>query len=148
MTAAAIRRLDDLRGFRGAPSLTREQRDQLQAELRQRLADCDWCTIGIMAPSSAAALEALRSLERALRWPPLDASSLEATSGPVFLKGHQRNGSLRVREEAGLGEGLLITGHSESGSTAADTWGPLPLDLFVDAPSASGSEGSDGTTGL
>ncbi|MEB3261129.1 MAG: DUF1824 family protein [Cyanobacteriota bacterium] len=148
MTGASIRRLDDLRGFRCAPSLTPEQREGLRAELRQRLDACDWCTIGIMAPSSAAALEALRSFERALGWPPLEADSLEATNGPVFLKGHQRNASLRAREEAGLGEGVLITGHSDVASPAADTWGPLPLDLFADAPPASSPEEGDGTTAL
>jgi hypothetical protein len=148
MSAAAIGRLDDLRGFRGAPSLNPEQRDHLREELRQRLDACDWCTIGIMAPSSDAALAALRSFERALRWLPLEANSLEATTGPVFLKGHQRNGSLRVREEEGLGEGVLITGHSDVASSAADTWGPLPLDLFADVPLVSSPEGGDGTTSL
>jgi hypothetical protein len=148
MTAAAIRQLEDLRGFRGAPPLSPEQRGQLRVELRQRLAACDWCTIGVMASSSGAAREALRSFERALGWPVLDTASLEATSGPVFLKGHQRNGSVRVREEAGLGEGVLITGHSDGDPMAADTWGPLPLDLFADDPLASSSEGGAGPTGL
>ena len=37
MTAQEITRLDDLRGFRGAPPLTPAQRLQLQAELRRRV---------------------------------------------------------------------------------------------------------------
>jgi hypothetical protein len=134
MSAEAIQHLHDLRGFRNAPRLTLEQRDQLIEELRQRLARCDWCTIGVMAPSSTAALKAMHGYERALGWPSLDTFDLEPTHGPVFLKGHQRNGSVRVREETGLGEGVLITGHSGDDPLAADTWGPLPLDLFADRP--------------
>jgi hypothetical protein len=148
MTTASIRRLEDLRGFRGAPPLTPEQGARLLEELLERLAACDWCTIGVMAPSRAAAVAALRDFERALGWPALDASHLEPTDGPVFLKGHQRHGSLRVREESGLGEGVLITGHCDVESTAADTWGPLPLDLFADASQGASSEGDERTTGL
>ena len=49
----------------------------------------------------------------------------------MFLKGNQRNGGFRVRQEGGLGEGLLITGHNPEAPEAEDTWGPLPLDLFA-----------------
>jgi hypothetical protein len=146
MTAQEITRLDDLRGFRGAPPLTPAQRLQLQAELRQRVAACDWCTIGVMAPASEVALEALRWFENALGWPPLATASAAAdTKGPVFLKGNQSYGTLLVREEAGLGEGVLISGHSATNPAAEDTWGPLPLDLFASEPAR---EGDDGATGL
>lgn len=146
MTPEEIGQLADLRGFRGAPPLSPAQRGQLQAELRQRLAACDWCTIGVMAPASAVALAALRGFERALGWPPLATETAAAEPrGPVFLKGHQRNGTVLVREEAGLGEGVLISGHSDSDPTAADTWGPLPLDFFASEP-GQGAEG--GATGL
>jgi hypothetical protein len=146
MTATEITRLEDLRGFRGAPPLTPAQRVRLQAELRQRVSACDWCTIGVMAPASGVARSALRSFERALGWPPLaDASAAEDPQGPVFLKGHQRNGTVRLREEAGLAEGVLISGHSAADPGAEDTWGPLPLDLFASDP---GQGGGDGATGL
>ena len=148
MTAETMRSLGDLRGFRGAPPLTTEQRCQLQAELRQRVAACDWCTIGVMAPSGEVAWEALRRFERALDWPPLVADTHPPADlqGPVFLKGHQRNGRVLARAEAGLGEGVLITGHSDADPAAEDTWGPLPLDLFPeDLP---GTRGDGGTAGL
>jgi Domain of unknown function (DUF1824) len=148
MTGAPIQRLEDLRGLRAAPPLTAEQGARLREELLGRLAACDWFTIGVMAPSSAVALAALRDVERALGWPALDASPLEPTEGPVFLKGHQRHGSLRVREESGLGEGVLITGHCDVESPAEDTWGPLPLDLFADTPPGRASTGDAGTAGL
>jgi hypothetical protein len=145
MMEREIARLDDLRGFRGAPPLTPAQRLRLQAELRQRLAACDWFTIGVMAPSSGAAWQALRSYERALGWPPLASPNAEEASGPVFLKGHQRNGTVRLREEAGLGEGVLISGHSDDNPAVEDTWGPLPLDLLAGDP---GPGAEDGATGL
>ena len=146
MTPEEIGQLEDLRGFRGAPPLSPAQRCRLQGELRQRLAACDWCTIGVMAPASAVALAALRDFERALGWAPLTCETAAAeTGGPVFLKGHQRNGTALLREEAGLGEGVLISGHSDSDPTAADTWGPVPLDFFASDP---GQGGEDGATGL
>ncbi|MEB3316668.1 MAG: DUF1824 family protein [Cyanobacteriota bacterium] len=146
MTAREIMRLEDLRGFRGAPPLTPDQRLRLQAELRQRVNACDWCTIGVMAPASGVAREALRRFEQALGWPPLaDASAVVDPQGPVFLKGHQGNGTLWLREEAGLAEGVLISGHSASDPAAEDTWGPLPLDFFASDP---GQGGEDGAAGL
>jgi len=150
MTAPEITQLADLRGFRLAPPLSPHQRLLLQAELAQRVAACEWCTIGVMAPASAVAWATLRSFERALGWPPLSArpeggAESAPESGPVFLKGHQRNGTVLVREEEGLGEGVLISGHSASNPAMADTWGPLPLDLFASDP---GQGGEDGATGL
>ena len=109
----------------------------LQA-LADRLAACQWFTIGVMAPDRQAAVACLRSLEAALGWSPLQEESETdpagadgSAGGPVFLKGNQRNGGFRVRQEAGLGEGLLITGHNPDAPEAEDTWGPLPLDLFA-----------------
>jgi hypothetical protein len=49
----------------------------------------------------------------------------------VFLKGNQRSGSYLLRQEDGLGEGLLITGHHSEDPSVEGTWGPLPLDLFA-----------------
>ena len=144
MTTPAIQGLSDLRGLRSAPSLTPEQQLLLQKELRQRLAACDWCTIGIMAPSSDAALACLRSFEQALGWPWLGLNDPDASRPilePVFLKGHQRTGKVALRAEAGLGEGVLVTGHSDTDPDVEDTWGPFPLDFFP-------SSASPGSTSL
>jgi hypothetical protein len=113
-----------------------DQRRRLRQDLSPLLAACGWCTVGIMAPSAAAALAALRSLEGALGWPALQPAeegdgAAEGEEGPVFLKGNQRNGCFRLRREDGLGEGILITGHEAADPAAEDTWGPMPLDLFV-----------------
>jgi hypothetical protein len=137
MTLPESCQLADLRGLRTSPSLNPAQRHSLQAELRQRVAACDWCTIGVMAPGSEAAWEALRSFEHGLHWPPLPApSEAESTELGVFLKAHQRKGEVWWRAEEGLGEGVLITGHSDSNPDLEDTWGPLPLDFF--SPQAPG----------
>jgi len=87
-----------------------------------------------MAPSAAAAVQALRAAEQANGWPALEldpaGEALAAIDGPVFLKGNQNTGRFLVRRETGLGEGLLITGHSPADPDLEDTWGPLPLAFF------------------
>ena len=126
--------LADLRGLRSAPTLTPQQAEQLRGELVEQLGRCEWFTLGVMAPSAAAAVQALRAVEAALQWEALEldpaGEALASIEGPVFLKGNQNSGRFLVRREAGLGEGLLITGHNPVDPAAEDTWGPLPLDLF------------------
>jgi hypothetical protein len=135
--------LTALRGLRSAPEdLDGPAKEVLRAELAPLLACCDWFTVGVMAPSAEAAVRCLRQLEAAHGWSPLEldpaCEALEAIEGPVFLKGNQTSRRFLVRREAGLGVGLLITGHSPADPAAEDTWGPLPLDLFAGAglPSA------------
>jgi hypothetical protein len=124
-----------LRGLRSAPALDLAARSLLKQELAMMLARCDWFTVGVMAPSAEAAVACLRQLEAALDWTPLEldgaCESSDAIDGPVFLKGNQNSGRFLLRPEAGLGEGLLISGHSAADPAAQDTWGPLPLDLFA-----------------
>ena len=85
-----------------------------------------------MAPTASEAVEALRRCEQALGWPALAAEDLGAAAmeGPVFLKGNQRTGTYRIRQEEGLGKGVLISGQNSEQPELADTWGPLPLDLL------------------
>ncbi len=127
--------LADLRGLRIAPELNTASCEALRSQLLLKLQPCDWFTIGVMAPSAAAAVAALRSLETALGWEPLEldpaGEALASIEGPVFLKGNQNSGRFLVRRESGLGEGVLITGHSPADPDAEDTWGPLPLQLFA-----------------
>ena len=127
--------LATLRGLRSAPALQASERAALLAELQPCLAACDWFTVGVMAPSAEAAVLSLRQLEAALGWTALafdpGGEALDAMEGPVFLKANQNTGRFLVRRETGLGEGLLITGHSSIDPSAEDTWGPFPLDLFA-----------------
>ena len=129
---ASIETLSDLRGLRTAPTLDAAQRQALRAELAERMAACPWFTIGVMAPSAPLALQALRRWEEGLGWKPLSGAEAGAApiEGSVFLKGHQANGSFWLRQEEGLGEGVLITGQNSDQPELAQTWGPLPLDLF------------------
>jgi hypothetical protein len=126
--------LSALRGLRSAPNLDAAARTTLRAELEPLLTACDWFTVGVMAPTAEAAVACMRQLEAALGWQPLQldpaGEALETIEGPVFLKANQNNGRFLVRRESGLGEGLLITGHSPADPDAEDTWGPLPLDFF------------------
>jgi len=132
--ADGLASLRALCGLRSAPTLSAEQAAGLRAELQPLLARCDWFTIGVMAPSAAAAVAALRAAEAANGWEALEldpaCEALEAIEGPVFLKGNQNTARFLVRREAGLGEGILITGHSPADPDAEDTWGPLPLRFF------------------
>lgn len=143
-TSASHPSLIGLRGLRSAPALTSRERQGLRAELDQKLSACEWFTIGVMAADGAAAIATLRQLERQLGWSPLEtdrsegdqsetdrSEADETLSGGVFLKGNQNTGRFRVRQESGLGLGVLITGHSSLAPEAEDTWGPLPLDFFA-----------------
>ena len=99
-------------------------------ELAQNMKDCDWFTVGIMAQSSEDAVLALRKLEKMQNWPSHRLLSSPDQDGPVFLKANQTSGQAHVRIEYGLGEGILISGHSADESQMTTTWGPLPLDFF------------------
>jgi hypothetical protein len=135
MSASPLAGLSDLAGLRSAPTVDGPARQRLREQLEARTALCSWFTIGVMAPSGPAALEALRACERALGWTPLEPDPAGSTpgslTGPVFLKGNQRIGRFLLRSETGLGEGILITGHNPDDPDQEDTWGPLPLDLFA-----------------
>ncbi|MFN9869915.1 MAG: DUF1824 family protein [Cyanobacteriota bacterium] len=126
--------LAGLCGLRSAPPLAEPLSQRLRVQLEERLATCTWFTVGIMATSAAAAVASLRAMEHELGWTPLEADPVgpvpETVEGPVFLKGNQHNGRFLLRAEAGLGEGILITGHHPEDSSVEDTWGPLPLDFF------------------
>ena len=126
-----IRTLADFGSLRTAPELQPEQRVAVAQELVELIKAFDWFTVGIMAPSADAALTALRSLEQALHWQAMRLDSDTQESGPVFLKANQSTGLIRIRVEHGLGEGVLISGHSHDPNQAGTTWGPLPLDFFA-----------------
>ena len=122
--------LDDLRSLRSAPELNDAQRQLILAELLDRLAACEWFTVGVMAATAQQAIAALREIELALSWTPLTLAGEPLPAGAVFLKGNQRTGNALVRSESGLGVGILISGQAPSNPDAEDTWGPFPLGFF------------------
>ena len=130
MTESAVQNLADLARLREAPELLPQIRNELRGELDQAMASANWFTIGVMAPSMEQALAALRSLEQSQEWEPLEIVDSPKEPGPVFLKANQKGGTIRIRIEHGLGEGILISGHGDDDTTPSTTWGPLPLDFF------------------
>ena len=130
MSSANIQCLNDLSRLREAPTLDQSTADQLRQELQVALSQSSWFTIGVMAPSADQALSSLRSLEASQQWTSLEVVETTTDEGPVFLKGNQRGGTVRVRIEHGLGSGILISGHGDDDAQPATTWGPLPLDFF------------------
>ena len=130
MTDSPVQNLADLARLRGTPELLPQIKSELRAELDQAMAKASWFTVGVMAPSSEQALTALRNLEQSQQWESMELVDSPEGPGPVFLKANQRGGTIRIRIEHGLGEGILITGHGEDETTQSTTWGPLPLDFF------------------
>ena len=105
--------LTQLCQLRSAPTLSSDERQQISEELSVEMRLMDWFTVGVMATSADRALNVLRSLEHSLRWEPMDVVDSTNASGPVYLKANQKTGSIRIRIEHGLGEGILISGHSD-----------------------------------
>ena len=139
MSNPAITGLADLNRLRSAPQLCALERKNLKTELIAEMAHFAWFTVGVMASSSSEAMTCLRDLELAMGWPSMQREDETTISGGVFLKANQSSGCIRIRAEAGLGEGFLLSGHqaeSESLSPlSGPTWGPLPLNLFRDEAS-------------
>ena len=125
-----INKLDDLNNFRTAPQLSKSQEKKLLEELELNIFNADWITIGIMATSDNSAFEALQSISKkysSIKF--VNLGSLSA-DGSVFLKANQKTGSVFVRPEKGLGEGILITCQYDEDAEESNTFGPLPLDFF------------------
>ena len=126
-----INNLLDLNSFRSAPQLSKKQIKKLSEQLEYNIKNADWITIGIMAPSSFDAISSLQSISKkysSIKFE--DLRSLHA-SGSVFLKGNQKTGNVFIRSEKGLGEGILLTCQYDEDSKESSTFGPLPLDFFL-----------------
>jgi len=126
-----INKLVDLNNLRTAPQLTNSQEKKLLKELEVNIFNSDWITIGIMAHSDNRAIEALESISKkykSIKFGNLDSLHAE---GCVFLKGNQKTGSVFVRSENGLGQGILISCQYEEDDKESNTFGPFPLDFFT-----------------
>jgi len=130
MTESPVQNLADLARLRGAPVLSPAAAERLRAELSSAMAQASWFTVGVMASSAEIALESLRALEISQGWDPLELVDTTDEIGPVFLKANQKGGTIRIRIEHGLGEGILISGHGDDETQPSTTWGPLPLAFF------------------
>ena len=126
-----INQLSDLNSLRSAPQLNKLQKEKLLEELEENILNADWITIGIMALSDLDAIAALKSISK--RYSSIKFRDQETLSanGSVFLKGNQKTGNVFIRSEKGLGEGILLTCQYDEDSKESDTYGPLPLDFFL-----------------
>ena len=126
-----INNLLDLNSLRSAPQLSKRQIKKLSEELVKNIINADWITIGIMAPSDFDAIAALNSISK--KYPSFKFRDLETLHaiGNVFLKGNQKTGNVFIRSENGLGEGILLTCQYDEGSKESNTFGPLPLNFFL-----------------
>ena len=125
-----INKLVDLNSLRSAPLLSNSQIKKLLEELEVNIFNADWITIGIMAPSHTKAIESLKSISK--KYSPIKFGNLDLNhaDGSVFLKFNQKTGSVFVRSENGLGEGILITCQYDDEFKESNTFGPLPLNFF------------------
>tara|TARA_A100001388_G_scaffold234132_1_gene187320 strand:+ start:273 stop:662 length:390 start_codon:yes stop_codon:yes gene_type:complete len=125
-----INKLDDLNCLRTAPLLSNCKVKKLLEELEVNIFSADWITIGIMAPSDKRAVEALQSISE--KYTSIKFSNLDSlhADGSVFLKSNQKTGTVFVKSEKGLGEGILITCQHDEYTQESNTFGPLPLDFF------------------
>ena len=130
MNVMEINYLVDLNSYRSAPQLSKIQTKKLLEELKSKILDADWITVGIMAASDFEAVDALKSISRkysSIKFLGLDSLNAD---GRVFLKANQKTGNVFIRSENGLGEGILVTCQCEEDSAESSTFGPLPLDFF------------------
>ena len=130
MLDSEINTLKDLKVLRSAPVLDSDQSKALLKELSGYIDNADWCTIGIMAPSTNLAIFVLKEMESRFNWVSMIVVDKPTEDGPVFLKANQRTGAINIRIEYGLGEGILISCQHDEEQENADTFGPLPLNFF------------------
>ncbi len=131
-TPGSISNLSDLSLLRTAPVLSKELQQKLIEELHREIATAEWFTVGIMASTEEKALLAIKQIESFFSWSPMRIIERAKEKGPVFLKANQSSQEIRIRTEHGLGEGILISGQIADKEKFSNTWGPFPLDFFID----------------
>ena len=126
-----INNLVDLNVLRTAPELSNRQIKKISEELEANIFNADWITIGIMASCDTKAIETLQSITE--KYTTIQFSNLDSlhADGSVFLKSNQKTGTVFVKSEKGLGEGILITCQHDEDTQESNTFGPLPLDFFM-----------------
>ena len=125
-----INELVDLNKYKTAPLLNLSQHQKLSLELETKILNSDWLTIGVMAKSDVEAKIALKSIIQKYSYVHLKDFDDLSAPGKVFMKGNQKTGEVYIRQEYGLGEGILITCQYNDPSENSSTYGPFPLDFF------------------
>tara|TARA_Y100001968_G_C19088756_1_gene586632 strand:+ start:145 stop:546 length:402 start_codon:yes stop_codon:yes gene_type:complete len=125
-----INNLKDLNKLRTAPHLSEMKAEILFIELEKYIKEANWFTVGIMAPSTKTAIKVIRDLEKCFKWKKMKIITEPNQNGAVFLKANMKSGSIYIRNEQGLGEGILLTGHKDDIEESLNTIGPFPLNFF------------------
>ena len=125
-----INDLTDLNSLRSAPFLNKTESRKLINLIDKKIINSDWITIGIMAHSDVEAKESLNSIITRYDFKSFKNFIEISVHGNVFLKANQKTGEVYIREENGLGEGILITCQYDDLSTDSKTYGPFPLKIF------------------
>ena len=125
-----IYNLEDLDKLRSAPKLYKKQSEVLLNQVKSTIYKAEWLTIGIMSPSIEKAINAIRRLEERFNYTEMKCVTLPTSNGPIFLKANQNTGEIHARIEYGLGEGILISCHSQDNTLTTRTIGPFPLNFF------------------
>ena len=126
-----IKNLIDLNRLKSAPNLNNFQKEKLLGELESKILEADWITVGIMALTDFEAINALKSISNKYSTIHFNFTDSLQASGNVFLKGNQKTGNVYIRSENGLGEGILLTCQYDEKFLKSSTYGPLPLDFFL-----------------
>tara|TARA_B100001057_G_scaffold466064_1_gene522816 strand:- start:1223 stop:1612 length:390 start_codon:yes stop_codon:yes gene_type:complete len=126
-----IKNIVDLNRFKSAPILNNDQKKIFLGEIDHKILQSDWITIGIMALDDHIAIKTLKTISSRYSSIKFNGLSSLAANGSVFLKGNQKTGNVYIRSENGLGEGILLTCQYDSETSESTTYGPFPLDFFI-----------------
>ena len=126
-----INDLTDLNQLRSAPILNEFESLRLLNQIDNKIFNSDWITIGIMAKSDEDAKKALNSIIQKYNFKSFKIFDKINAIGNVFLKANQKTGEVYMRSENGLGEGILLTCQYDDLSNHSQTYGPFPLNLFI-----------------
>ena len=126
-----INELVDLNRFKSAPILDLSQSQKLSEEIDMKILDSDWLTIGVMAKSDLEAKLAFKTLIQKYSFLRFNNFEELRAIGNVFMKGNQKTGEVYIRSEYGLGEGILLTCQYNNPTQNSITYGPFPLNFFV-----------------
>ncbi|RZM82212.1 DUF1824 family protein [Leptolyngbya iicbica] len=112
------------------PVLAETDKVAIREALRTFNEAADYETLGVCADTLAIAQTALESFVAALSRPV--QLSLDARSGPVFLKFNTLKGAWYLDGYTGTSRGVLVSFHASEPEfdLVNGTYGPLPFDLF------------------
>jgi Domain of unknown function (DUF1824) len=107
--------------------------EQLHVALITLAAQADYTILGICADTTNQAERVLASYLKALDYePPMpEVESLETIG--IYLKFNPKTGRCHTDSYTGKERGVIVSFHSPEFGTINDTYGNLPLDLYIES---------------